>query len=114
LRILLDHGFDAGGRLPTWDERSPLHEAAKRTRGDLTELLIERGADPNAVDRMGRTPLYEAVVLGRERIARVLLENGADPNRAPEGEFILDIAHTESLRVMLEEYGARGAPSAKN
>lgn len=114
LRILLDNGFEAGGRLPTWDERSPLHEAAKRTRGDLAALLIERGADPNAVDRMGRTPLYEAVVLGRERVARVLLENGADPNRAPEGEFILDIAHTESLRVMLEAYGARGAPSEKN
>jgi RNA polymerase sigma-70 factor (ECF subfamily) len=53
-------------------------------RGDtaLVELLLERGADPNAACDCagGEPPLWTAVVHRRARIAALLLARGADPN----------------------------------
>ena len=109
VKVLLDHGVETGTPLPTWDEKSPLHVAAERKKGDLTRLLLERGADPNQIDAVGRSPLYDAVVLGREENVRALLEHGADPNIAPSGETLLDATRSESLRNLLRNYGAVGS-----
>jgi len=106
LRVLLDHGTSADAPLPTWDRRSPLHDAAARADVEVVTLLLKRGADANRLDRVGRSPLYEAVAHGRVASTRVLLESGADPKLAPEGEALLDVARVEAIRVLLEEYGA--------
>lgn len=111
LRVLLDGGADAAEPLPTWDRRSPLHEAASAVDPRLLALLLDRGGDVNRVDRVGRTPLYQAVAHRREAAARVLLEHGADPNLAPEGEALLDFARTEEMRALLTRYGAESAAS---
>ena len=60
-------------------------------RGDAgaVKRLLQKGADPNAVDGMWggnpklwmRTALIEAARLGEVRIARLLLDHGADPNK---------------------------------
>ena len=44
--------------------------------------------------------------MGREDTTRVLLEHGADPNIAPSGEALLDTTRNESLRKLLQDYGA--------
>ena len=44
----------------------------------MLELLLQRGADPNAVDIYGRVPLVEAALWGRLENVQVLLKRGAD------------------------------------
>lgn len=52
VRLLVDHGFDAGAGSP-----SALHYAAAAGELDQVRFLVERGADPTAVDaRFGATP----------------------------------------------------------
>jgi len=110
LRVLLDHGADPGVPLPSWNQRYPLHVAAEQGARDLVVLLLDQGVDPDPVDRVGRTPLYDAVVLGQEDTARVLLEHGADPKLAPQGETMIDFVRSESLRKLLQDYGAVPGP----
>jgi len=106
LELLLDHGVAADAPLPTWDRRSPLHAAAARADADMVALLLERGANANQLDRVGRSPLYDAVAHGRENTVRLLLEHGADPNLVPAGEDLLDLTERESMRTLLASYGA--------
>lgn len=55
----------------------------------VAKLLIERGADVNALNIVGSTPLILAVVEGgREDMVRILLQAGADwtiENNPPSG-----------------------------
>ncbi|MFP3959317.1 MAG: ankyrin repeat domain-containing protein [Spirochaetaceae bacterium] len=55
--------------------RTPLHWAARRGHEQVVELLLERGANVDAQDALGRTPLHVAV--GHPAVVRLLLENGA-------------------------------------
>lgn len=70
-----------------------LHFASKRLQSyrlsSLTvQVLLDNGAEVNALDRDGRTPLHWAVINGQSRdvdlerdpVIRLLLERGADPN----------------------------------
>ena len=65
------------------------------THEALALFLLERGADPNVPDSIGRTALHAAVETGKADLVKALLEHGADPNarftRAPfvfKGDFI--------------------------
>lgn len=60
-----------------------------RSCEEISLLLIEAGADPNAVNRNGEYPLHEAIRLGFEKAAVLLLEKGADPNKAVGPHFYL-------------------------
>ena len=83
-RLLLDGGAD-----PTTPARhaqikaAPIHSATATSdssaRLELTELLLERGADPNATQEGGFTPLHAAAQHGDLDLARLLLARGADP-----------------------------------
>ena len=54
---------------------------------DCMRLLLDRGADVNAVDHRGYTPLHGAAQFGNLEGLRLLLERGGDPNVAAEGEI---------------------------
>lgn len=43
----------------------------------IVELLIEKGADVNNIEKYGDTPLHHAVESGCEKIVRILLKHGA-------------------------------------
>ena len=91
-----------GGKEEAVDTRdeflsTPLHYAALRGATVCCLLLLERGADIEAVDRRGNTPLAYAVLGGHEGCALVLLQKEANLNvtiypkmveefRSPEGE----------------------------
>lgn len=47
---------------------TPLHRAASTGNGELCELLIEEGAEVDAVDRTGQTPLMHAVICQNNQV----------------------------------------------
>lgn len=58
-------------------EGAPLHKAAARGDVAMATLLVERGANKNSVDRLGRTPLRRAKEEGQEEAVRYLESIGA-------------------------------------
>jgi ankyrin repeat protein len=81
-RALLDHGaaVDAGNV----HGNTPLHEAVfnSRGRGDVIELLRERGADPWHANESGQTPVGLARLIGNFDVARYFADvpDGTDPS----------------------------------
>lgn len=60
-----------------YDRRTPLHLAASDGAYKVTEWLIKKGADVNALDRFGRTPLEDAVRGDYREVVKLLMDNGA-------------------------------------
>lgn len=80
---LLDAGFDGDGAAGWF---TPLHTAARYESAKVAALLLERGANVDAVDGAGGawTPLHVALLSSQRRpalrVANLLLEHGADVN----------------------------------
>lgn len=56
----------------------PLHTAIQLKHSDVTQLLLQQGAELRRVDRMGKSPLSIAVEAGSTELVRELLDKGAD------------------------------------
>lgn len=88
----------------------PLHHAVEGRHPGLVALLIERGADENALDRSRMTPLGRAVVADSEEIVELLLEAGANPaDFAADGSALVraaDANRSVLLEVMLQSLPA--------
>ena len=85
------------------DGQSPLHWMA--TLGDAVaiRLLVEAGANINAVDNKGNTPLHEAVTWRHTLAARMLIEQGADVLLTNEsGLTPLDIAKSDGFEPTMD------------
>lgn len=79
----------------------PIHNASSFGHCDVIELLLERGANVNAVDRWEWTPLHESCTRGKLDVAALLIRRGADVNRKNgEGKSPLDLC---------SEVGSNGA-----
>lgn len=50
-----------------------LHFAVKKGYFDMTQLLVEKGADVNATDSMERTPLFYALINQNKSLIKVHL-----------------------------------------
>ena len=57
---------------------TPLHYAAERGHFDCVQLLLDHGANVNAVNENGYTPLHMGVKY--LAVTKILLKNGANPN----------------------------------
>ncbi|HSW13975.1 MAG TPA: ankyrin repeat domain-containing protein [Solimonas sp.] len=77
VRTLLRLGADPKGKMYNGD--TALHGAAGVGNLEITRLLIEAGADVNAIDGEKRTPLDRAAVNGRREVIRELLAHKAGP-----------------------------------
>jgi ankyrin repeat protein len=77
LKVLLDHGADPDGK-DRWDW-TLLHYACEEF--DLAKLLLDKGANPNAVENeRGQRPLHYAADEGRTAAVELLISRGADVN----------------------------------
>ena len=103
VRLLLDLGADVDERIvfkeleeqtPSWG--MPLWYAALAGRADITKLLLDRGADPNANVYASGWPLRNAWVHKHEAVKQLLLERGANIHPYMVAEFH-DIAAAERL-----------------
>lgn len=73
---------------------TPLTWAALVGDVGTTQLLLERGCDPNIRNEDGGTALHAAAFLGRAEVAHLLIEGGADVSaRNAAGESPLGTAH---------------------
>jgi ankyrin repeat protein len=99
VRELLAHGAEVNGRsnLQKWERQTtaeprekwlppgnftPLHFAAREGALESVRVLVEAGADVNAVDPDGIGTMLMAIINGHYDVAAYLLEHGADPNLA--------------------------------
>ena len=89
---------------------TPLHFAASRGLPEITQLLIERGADINAKDVYERTPLHRAVEYNKTEIVRILIERGAkvDDENIHKRTCLHSAAETGNMEILeiLVDYGA--------
>uniref|UniRef100_A0A8D0C9I6 Ankyrin repeat domain 63 n=1 Tax=Salvator merianae TaxID=96440 RepID=A0A8D0C9I6_SALMN len=106
-RLLLEHRAAVNLRDDTG--RSALSLACERGHLEVTKLLVEYGADPDAVDSRGWTPLMYAASLGRtavvEWLLRVFRRLGICLERADRaGRTALHLAdsagHTKCVRAL--------------
>lgn len=80
-RYLLEHGMNANHR--SWQEVTLLHDMAHEGSVEKARLLLDHGADVNAIDGEYRsTPLGFAARWNHRDVALLLIERGADGNRA--------------------------------
>lgn len=84
MRLLLDSGADVNARANNAQQVGPVHAAV--ARGDLAslEVLLNRGADPDAPQAKGIRALHVAAANGNAAAVDLLLRFGARPQLASD------------------------------
>jgi ankyrin repeat protein len=80
---VLDEGTDINSKKEDKYKETPLHIALSYNYSELVNLLLERGADPNAINGENKTPLQMICLLmfdieTKKEIIETLLRYGAD------------------------------------
>lgn len=97
------------GADPNLSARNPskvnaLHSAVAKENYELCKLLIENGANTNAVQMEGVTALHSAVHRGNLDLVKLLVENGAlISSKMDNGDTAIIIANREGQN-KIEEY----------
>jgi len=78
LKQALENGFDVNASESGDFGSSLLHIAIRYGQMEAFQLLLEKGADINFVDKVGWTPLMESVVDDKPEFGKILVEKGAN------------------------------------
>ena len=106
IQVLLEAGADTSLSATNADGGGPIHLVVDEKDASLTKLLLDAGADPNAVDDFGTVPLHIAVWKGWAGGVRILAEAGGDVNaRSDANDTPLHVAafrgSTNTVRQLL-------------
>jgi ankyrin repeat protein len=107
---LIDEGADVNARDET-NGQTALITASQGCQFEIVELLLDHGAEVDAIDNDGTTALMEASYKGDIAIMRLLISKGAQINRKRSfGETALVYAYRgksfEAMQMLLFENGA--------
>jgi ankyrin repeat protein len=96
-----------------WDNATLLHLAVGQNQKEMTEYLLDEGADVNAVTTDGLTPLHMAAQNGNIPIAQILLDHKAKINAVDaKGWTPLDRAnkwgHADAAEFLRQHGGREG------
>ena len=110
----LTNGADVNAKNAKYGWTS-LHEVANK---EIAELLIEQGANVNAIGLEKRTPLHRASMKGRKEVIETLLGKGADINaKSGSGSFKgatpLDMAKNNEIATLLRKHGGKTGEELK-
>jgi len=90
VKFCLENGFDAkqpDGELGD----TPLHSACRLNYPEVAKLLLEFGANPNAISDIYDTPIHCCVGDGNANMIDLLITHGADPYYKTElGKTVFD------------------------
>lgn len=98
--LLLARGADPNRASNNAMGVAPLHSAAAGSHLAITQMLLDRGADPGVTQEGGFTALHSAAQNGFRPMAELLLAHGARPDalthdgRRPR-DFALEEGHSE-------------------
>lgn len=99
VRLLLQHHADPNIPSQNGYRVFPLHAALSANDTAITKLLIEAGAEVNAIQHGGITPLHLAAQHGNIDIIIILLEHGVDIGmRSDQGFTAADIAFDKGFK----------------
>ena len=86
----------------------PLHIVAQEGHVEVVKLLLEKGANIEAINNQGFTPLWIAAYKGHTEIVKVLIAAGADKETKTEDEakstpllIAVQEGHTEIVKVLI-------------
>uniref|UniRef100_A0A8C9ZJ28 Euchromatic histone-lysine N-methyltransferase 2 n=1 Tax=Sander lucioperca TaxID=283035 RepID=A0A8C9ZJ28_SANLU len=75
--LMLMEGIDPTYQPDSQNRRSALHAAAQRGLLEVCYILVQAGAQVDALDKDRRTPLLEAIINNHIEVAHYLVQNGA-------------------------------------
>ncbi|XP_022725760.1 ADP-ribosylation factor GTPase-activating protein AGD3-like isoform X3 [Durio zibethinus] len=105
-------GSSEGQSMDDLDGCTLLHLACETTDIGMLELLLQYGANINAMDSRGQMPLHRCILKGKAALAKLLLARGANPQALnTEGKIPLELAvesnfdDTEVLALLSDSNG---------
>jgi len=117
VNLLLALGADPNARAKEGHAVTPLQHAAWAGHVEVARVLLDHGADVNAVDECGKTALHWAAECGHTDVVKLLLDRGADVTVKDRDDLSTPMAraaeadHREVV-ILLLEHGAD--PNADN
>lgn len=98
IKILLEHGAEVTDAYVMVNSLLNPRE----DRLEVTELLLNYGADINAVDDNGLTPIVHAVTSKDERLVKMLLDQGARRNNDALYEAMWELVPVKIVKLLLD------------
>jgi ankyrin repeat protein len=111
VEFLLSYGAEVNSPSRNGLRVMPLHSAVANKQTEIAELLIDHGADVNAVQADAFTPLHAAAQNGMLDVTRWLIARGADinPRLSSSGQTPLALAidhQHDAVAELLKQHGA--------